>query len=252
MTLAAATLAALLALLGGCADRADTVRAMTRTGAPTAAAGEPREMRGMVSLGEGESAARFTGCADRQAYSLARGGDFVALERAVLASRRRPDHGLLVTFAGRTVERAGADGDARPTVVVDRFHGVWPGETCGNPGAVGTLLDMYWKLTRLDGQPVVVSPQQREPHLVLHGQQRRLAGSGGCNRLMGTFTLQGDTLRFFDLGTTRKTCPTGMEQEQRFLTALAAVVAWEMEGVHLELRDARGQTRLRLEERPLH
>ncbi len=239
-------------LTRGHGDHADLVLAMTRAQVPAAPAGEPRAMRGMVILGKGAGSARFTDCTDRRVYSLARGGDFLALERAVLVSRRRPDHGLLATFAGRVVGPAGADADAPLAVVVDRFGGVWPGETCGNPGAVGSLLDMYWKLTRLDGQPVTVAPQQREPHLVLHGESRRLAGSGGCNRITGSYTLQGDTLRFSDPGATRLACPAGMEQERRFLAALAEVVTWEMTGVHLELRDARGQTRLRLEERPLH
>ncbi len=227
----------------------DLVLAMTRGTAPAATAGEPRAMRGMVVLdGDG---ATFTDCNERRPYPLAREGDFVALERALLASRHPAGHGLLATFAGRLVRRDAPDGGRRLAVVVDRFQGVWPGETCGNPGAVATLQDSYWKLTRLDGQPVHVAPQQREPHLVLHRQRRRLAGSGGCNRLMGTYHLHGDTLRVVDLATTRQVCPAGMAQEQRLLAALAAVVTWEIAGVHLELRDATGQTRLRLEERPL-
>mgnify|MGYP007098394854 CR=1 FL=1 len=47
------------------------------------------------------------------------------------------------------------EGDARvATVVVERYGGLWPGETCDDPGATETLEDTYWKLTRLPDEPV--------------------------------------------------------------------------------------------------
>jgi heat shock protein HslJ len=47
----------------------------------------------------------------------------------------------------------------------------------------------------------------------------RVAGSGGCNRVMGSFEVDGDQLRFGRMGSTRMSCPDGMEQERRFLEA---------------------------------
>ncbi len=238
-------------LTGGHGDRVQLVLARTRGAVPADGAAAARTLRGMVS--GVPDAPVFRACGGEGRVPVAREGEYVALERAVLATRPRPPGGLLATFAGRVVSRAGtgAEGPGR-VVVVDRFGGVWPGETCGNPGAVASLQDRYWKLTRLRGQPVRVVPGQREPHLVLHGARGRLAGSGGCNRFGGRYTLRGDTLRFADVAAADGTCAGGMAQEAAFLAALREVVTWELTGVHLELRAAAGRTLLRLEERPLH
>jgi uncharacterized lipoprotein YbaY/heat shock protein HslJ len=238
-------------LTGGHGDRVQLVLALTRGAVPAEGADASRAWRGMVT-GVPEAPV-FRECGGAGRWPLAREGDYVALERAVLATRPRPPHGLLATFAGRVVSRArpGAEAPGQ-MVVVDRFLGVWPGETCGNPGAVASLQDTYWKLTRLRGQPVRVLPGRREPHLVLHAARGRLAGSGGCNRLGGRYTLRADTLRFEDVTTAGQACPGGMAQEAALVAALREVVTWELTGVHLELRAADGRTLLRLEERPLY
>jgi heat shock protein HslJ len=42
-------------------------------------------------------------------------------------------------------------------------------------------------------------------------------------------------------------CPEGMEEERRFLDALAQVHRYRIRGSHLELLDAKGATQARLE-----
>lgn len=99
----------------------------------------------------------------------------------------------------------------------------------------------YWRLAALGSQPVEVpSNGQREAHLVLHTRDARLAGSGGCNRLMGTFERNGDALRFPPIASTRLACPEGMEQEAVFLRTLERVAAWRVKGRQLDLLDAAG------------
>ena len=61
------------------------------------------------------------------------------------------------------------------------------------------LTDTYWKLLEVDGQPIQVAEQMREPNLVLHSEQSRLAGSGGVNRLIGGYTVDGDALTSTEL-----------------------------------------------------
>jgi heat shock protein HslJ len=39
---------------------------------------------------------------------------------------------------------------------------------------------------RLGGDAVIVADNQREPHFILQAEQKRVAGSGGCNRMMGS------------------------------------------------------------------
>jgi copper homeostasis protein (lipoprotein) len=102
------------------------------------------------------------------------------------------------------------------------------------------LLDTYWKLVELRGEPVVVGEAQREPHLILHREGTRVSGYGGCNRLAGSYRLAGDRLAFGRLAGTRMACRGGFEDEEEFAAALAASVAWRIEGEHLELFDERG------------
>jgi heat shock protein HslJ len=110
-----------------------------------------------------------------------------------------------------------------------------------------SLTDTYWKLVALGGQPAPVADGQREPHLVLHRQADRLAGAAGCNRLMGRWRVDGEALAFSQIATTRMACPSGMEQEARFLAALGTVARHRIEGDQLTLIDASGATVARLQ-----
>lgn len=103
------------------------------------------------------------------------------------------------------------------------------------------LVNTYWKLTRLGDTPVAVVDNRREAHLVLHTENQRVAGSTGCNRLMGRYRLEGQTLRFGQMATTMMACMEGAETEQAFLAALERVRAWEVKGPQLTLKDDQGR-----------
>jgi putative lipoprotein len=77
----------------------------------------------------------------------------------------------------------------------------------------------------------------------------RVTGSGGCNRLFATATIAGDTLMFGGVGTTRMACaPALMDQEQKFLGALAATRTFRFEGPYLRFFDAAGGELVRFTE----
>lgn len=100
------------------------------------------------------------------------------------------------------------------------------------------LIGTYWKLMTLDGQPVAVADNQREAHLVL-GEDGRVSGSTGCNRLMGSYRLEGDTLTFSRLASTRMACPGDMAMlEQAWLAALSETARYSIAGPSLELQNA--------------
>jgi heat shock protein HslJ len=94
---------------------------------------------------------------------------------------------------------------------------------CGRMTHPGELTNTYWKLTELDGQPVVVG-QAREPHLRLR-DDTHADGSTGCNSFSGTYERAGDRLTFGRLVTTLMACtdPALSRQEPRFLQVLASV-----------------------------
>ena len=125
-------------------------------------------------------------------------------------------------------------------LVVDRLVEVTARTDCGAAARTLPLENTYWKLVSLRGQPVEATPGRQEAHLILQTAQRRLVGSGGCNRMMGSYTLDGESLRLGNVAGTRMACPAGMEQEQAFQAALAQVARWRYEGPRLALLDAHG------------
>ncbi|WP_254696452.1 META domain-containing protein [Cobetia marina] len=110
------------------------------------------------------------------------------------------------------------------------------------------LENTYWKLVALDDQPTPVVEGKREAHIVLHTQDSRVAGSTGCNRLMGEYHHDEQELGFGRLATTRMACPGEVATLERdFLATLNDVSGWQIEGKTLTLMDAQGASRARFQ-----
>jgi heat shock protein HslJ len=218
-------LAALTVLVAGCASTGD---------AP------PREVTGMFVYRA--DAATITLCDSAQRLPVAMEGDHLALERAYRAASAGAGMPLLVSLEGAVEPRAGGY-----ALVVKRFTGLWPRETCGQPLVRSPLRGTYWKLTRLNGTAVQWAANLREPHLLLAADDMRVTGSGGCNRLAGGFELSGSVLHFTGIAGTRMACPEGMAQEQAFVQALEKSARHAIRGSHLELLDAQGAMLARFE-----
>jgi copper homeostasis protein (lipoprotein) len=98
-----------------------------------------------------------------------------------------------------------------------------------------TLLGTYWKLTELKGKTVNAQPDQEEIHIRLRDDEPRVGGFSGCNRFMGSFELDGEALRFGELASTMMACPN-LDEEQKFLQAMAEVTMYEISKETLEFR----------------
>lgn len=115
----------------------------------------------------------------------------------------------------------------------------------------GTLSGTSWRSAETDA----AAPPGSSPTLTFDSPQHA-AGSTGCNRFSGAVTMDGGSLRFGRLMTTRRGCPAPvMEREKRFLGALEACRSWRKmagsRGVQtLELLDESGTVVLRLEAAP--
>ncbi|CAN5884114.1 hypothetical protein BH18ACI5_BH18ACI5_26650 [soil metagenome] len=122
-------------------------------------------------------------------------------------------------------------------------------------GARGTqppppsLQGTAWTLTHLGGEPVTVQDPQTAPSLTLQVNALRLSGSGGCNRIMGTYELNGQSLRFGPVVGTRMSCLNGMDTEVAFIAALAQIKSWRIAGSVLQLMDAGGRPVARFDAR---
>jgi heat shock protein HslJ len=96
-----------------------------------------------------------------------------------------------------------------------------------------------WALTSLGPQEIPIPPTQTEPFLVFGGEPGRVVGSGGCNRLAGSYEKDGDKLTFGPLASTKMACATGMETEDAFHQALAKTTTFTINADdELELRDS--------------
>jgi putative lipoprotein len=105
------------------------------------------------------------------------------------------------------------------------------------PGA--PLRGTQWDLVELDGASVSLAEgESAPPHLLLDAVEPLLSGSGGVNRLTGSFEQNGDQLR---LGLVATTMMAGaeplMQRERAFVSALAAVTGYRIAGSSLELLD---------------
>jgi putative lipoprotein len=119
-----------------------------------------------------------------------------------------------------------------------------------NSSSPEPLENTYWKLTDLGNTRVQASSQQKEPNFILDSETRRVSGSGGCNRLTGSYELNEDHLKFSQMASTMMACPEGMETEKVFLQALEQVNTWKIGGQQLEFFDAAGNLIARFEARP--
>ena len=203
-------------------------------------------MRGMFTYFA--DSASLQECLTGRRMPVAMEGDYLRLEQAYTETRRQPADSLLVNLAGRIVERVNMEGPARPTVVVEEFKGIWPGESCGAKFANADFFETYWKLTQLESEPVIVSGQQREPHMIFRdGDTAAVAGHGGCNRFTGRIKHDDTALEFGFLAATQMACADTMQREHVLLQTLSHVRRWKIIGQHLELFDEKGRLRARLE-----
>ncbi len=181
----------------------------------------------------------FTECRSGLRLPVAQEGDNAALERAYGAARSAPGAPLLVTLDGQFARRPKREGSGEEEkLIVERFDRVWPGEHCASRAAAATLEGTFWRLMQVGGQPVAVLPNMAVAHLILQPDGRKLAGSGGCNRLLGAYELGGEDLRITPGPTTLMACPDPlMLQERSFSEALRATTGYGIRGDELELRD---------------
>jgi copper homeostasis protein (lipoprotein) len=173
-------------------------------------------------------------CADDWRLPVATQADYRSLEAAYLKQRQQPGQAFMVSVEGMIAVRPVPDPlePPRRSLVVERFVSISSRESCDSP-----LRGTYWKLVRLGTTAVPAADKPREAHLVF-GDESRVSGSGGCNRLTGGFELDGDKLRLTRMAGTKMACAGGMEQEQNFLQSIDKVDRYRIKGPRLDLLDA--------------
>ncbi|MCF6284574.1 MAG: META domain-containing protein [Candidatus Hydrogenedentes bacterium] len=80
---------------------------------------------------------------------------------------------------------------------------------------------------------------------ILVNDSREVSGSSGCNTYRGSCTVNGQSIRFASISSTKRACPDPpevMKLERQFLTALAEITRYEINDNVLTLfaREGRG------------
>lgn len=202
----------------------------------------PFRVLGMFRMRDGR--ASLTECGSGLDFAVqTEGADFPALRSAYDRAVKRPGDPLLVACEGTVRHREGAaprvgsgggPEDDIHILEITRFVEARPGKTCAEPYASSPLMQTYWRLMTLNGQPAQAFPDQAEPHLILR-EGGQAAGSDGCNNFFMQWKSAGSALSFTPGGTTLMMCPQGDEQARAFKEALANVDAWSITGSVLEL-----------------
>lgn len=112
--------------------------------------------------------------------------------------------------------------------------------------ASASLFAQPWRLTALNGQPVV--GQESPIYMQFVEAEQRVQGFSGCNRFFGNLSMAeakadattGVALTFSNIGMTRMACD-GETQESPFMQALQETRSMRFTGADLVLLDASGE-----------
>ena len=99
-----------------------------------------------------------------------------------------------------------------------------------------------WRLAQLGDEPIAPGG---DAQIQFDRSSGRVSGSGGCNRVSGTFTRSGITLKIGQLASTRMACadPVRGANEAQFISALQTTASYRLAGPgQLALLDASGRT----------
>ena len=163
------------------------------------------------------------------------------LERAWTEATPSKEAQLYVEILGRVVS-----GEVR----AERFLSLKRDGACPALAPRSSALrDTEWRVIEVDGERPAYDDWRQRPRLRLD-DNGRFSGSTGCNSMAGSYQLDPDGLRFEPAAVTLIGCPpTLAAAEKRFIDALSAVRQAQLVGTTLDLLDAAGKRRLRLDAR---
>ena len=96
------------------------------------------------------------------------------------------------------------------------------------------LLGTTWNLAELNNEKIQ-HPGPEVPHLRFEAE--KVSGNDGCNNFFGGYTLDGNSLKFGMLGSTRKACLQIKNFDMEFNKMISATTGYRISGEKLELFD---------------
>lgn len=102
---------------------------------------------------------------------------------------------------------------------------------------MATIAQGKWVLQTLNGKEFQLPEGVDTPYLTLDPTANSVSGFGGCNQLMGPLKVDGRSISFPDLASTKKYCDNSQKVEEAFKTALRATNTYALKGDKLILLD---------------
>ena len=100
---------------------------------------------------------------------------------------------------------------------------------------VVSILDTKWRLTTVKGGKVSVPEVSEMPWVMLLKEGDKMEGFGGCNSLFGDYAVDGDRIKFSNLGSTKKFCEATQATETAFMAVLRGSSQFQLEGDLMKL-----------------
>lgn len=104
-----------------------------------------------------------------------------------------------------------------------------------------------WTLVEIMNVPVQTAGSVEDAHLVFDSQKSMISGTGGCNRIFGSYEIgKKNMLKFGDIGSTMMACQD-LPFENKFLEVLKSVRYYEVSAGELFLKDGNKKIVLKLQ-----
>lgn len=122
-------------------------------------------------------------------------------------------------------------------------------QTIAGDGATTSLAGPTWRLVAFGEAAAGAQPVNEDVEITaaFDAEEKRVAGSAGCNRYFGSYEVGDDgRLVLSQIGATKRACvPSVMEREQAYLDELGNVSGWERAGDRLTLLNGDAEPLLR-------
>ena len=110
-----------------------------------------------------------------------------------------------------------------------------------------TLTGTHWKVIEINGQAVSNPAGKQKEAFIMLSTDNKIQGNGGCNTLMGSYTLmEGNRIKFSGVASTMMACPD-MTIETQLGKALESCDNYSIQGNHLSLNKAKMAPLVRFE-----
>lgn len=94
-----------------------------------------------------------------------------------------------------------------------------------------------------------MNTMDRDVHITFSGAENSISGNTGCNKFFGSFSVDGKSLQFEDMGQTKMYCEEYMEVERAFNNNIGRVSQYSFEDDKVLLKDEEGNTLLELKKK---